>query len=222
MISPIKIKICDRDYHMNTSYGEREARVETVDGVVVIKKKEDILPTDRIISYISNDFIQPIKIKIVDLNIVYAFLLGAVARVAFYCGVQKTYLFILSYGKFVSKLAFFSETDRAFFKYYMQSEIPLYSKIESYDSFSKYTVSMKSPKIKVRFLSKMTTRVSEGYLPLEKVGIGIQKIANVIITKITYKKIKDITQNTLEEDFFGDKTIDNLIEIRQDTRSVKE
>ena len=68
----------------------------------------------------------------------------------------------------------------------------------------------------------MTTRVSEGYLPLEKVGIGIQKIANVIITKITYKKIKDITQNTLEEDFFGDKTIDNLIEIRQDTRSVKE
>lgn len=222
MISPIKIKICDRDYHMNTSYGEREVRVETIDGIVMIKKKEDILPTDRIISYISNDFVQPIKIKIVDLNIVYAFLLGAVARVAFHAGIQKVYLFILNYGKFVSKLAFFSKTDKSFFKYYMQSKTSLYTDVESYDSFSKYTISMKPSKIKVRFLSKMTTKISEGYLPLERVGIGIQKIADVIITKITYKNIKDITQKSLEEDFFGDKTIDDLIETRQDTRSVKE
>lgn len=222
MISPIKIKICDRDYHMNTSYGEREVRVETIDGIVMIKKKEDILPTDRIISYISNDFVQPIKIKIVDLNIVYAFLLGAVARVAFHAGIQKVYLFILNYGKFVSKLAFFSKTDEAFFKYYMQSKTSLYTDVESYDSFSKYTISMKPSKIKVRFLSKMTTKISEGYLPLERVCIGIQKIADVIITKTTYKNIKDIIQNSLEEDFFGDKTIDDLIETRQDTRSVKE
>lgn len=107
MISPIRIKICDRDYHMNTSYGERTARVETVDGIVMIKKKEDILPTDRIISYISNDFVQPIKIKIVDLNIVYAFLLGAVARVAFYCGIQKNnYSFLATENLFLNWLSF--------------------------------------------------------------------------------------------------------------------
>lgn len=207
---------------MNTSYGDREARVETVDGTVVIKKKGDILPTDRIISYISNDFVQPIKIKITDLNIIYAFLLGAVARVAFYCGVQKKYLFILNYGKLVSKLFFFSETDNTFVEYHMNPKSLLYTNIESYNSFSKYAISMKPSKIKIRFLSRATTRVSEGYLPLEKIGIGVQKIADVIITKISYKRIKDITQNTLEQDFFGNKTIDNLIEEAIDTASIKE
>lgn len=222
MISPIRIKICDRDYHMNTSYGERTARVETVDGIVMIKKKEDILPTDRIISYISNDFVQPIKIKIVDLNIVYAFLLGAVAMVAFYCGIQKKQLFILSHGKFVSKLAFFSKVDKAFFKYYMNSETSLYTDAEFYDSLSKYTISTNPAKIKIRFLSNMTTRISENYLPIEKIGIGIQKISDVIITKITYKKIKDITQDTLERDFFGSNTIDDLIESRANEKRTTE
>ena len=68
----------------------------------------------------------------------------------------------------------------------------------------------------------MTTRISENYLPIEKIGIGIQKISDVIITKITYKKIKDITQDTLERDFFGSNTIDDLIESRANEKRTTE
>lgn len=104
----------------------------------------------------------------------------------------------------------------------MNSETSLYTDAEFYDSLSKYTISTNPAKIKIRFLSNMTTRISENYLPIEKIGIGIQKISDVIITKITYKKIKDITQDTLERDFFGSNTIDDLIESRANEKRTTE
>lgn len=202
---------------MNTSYGERKVRVETVDGNFIIKKKEEILPTDRIISYISNDYIQPIKIKIVDLNIILAFLLGAVARIAFYAGINKGKLFILSYGKFKSSIKLFTETYKALFKYNMEYIASLTSYTVLYNSFSLYKINIKPSKLSTDILMKVTTRILEKYIPIEKVRIGIQTITDVIVSKITYKKIKDITQGTIEQDILGDKTIFDLIEEIADT-----
>lgn len=207
---------------MNTSYGERKARVETVDGKFVIKKKEEILPTDRIISYISNDYVQPIKIKLVDLNIIFGFLLGAVARVAFYDHIEKNKLFILSYGKMKSSVKPFTTVYKAVFKYIMKYAVSLNVSAISYNSFSTYEIDMKPTKSLTDMFVRMLTRVFYDYAPIERVRIGINSIADTIITKTTYKKIKDITQKTLEQDILGNNTIIDLLETYEYTKSSEE
>lgn len=68
---PIKIRICDRDKNMGRSYEKRQVKVREKDGKVVIKYKEDVLKTDKILEYLSNDYIKPIIIKLSIIDFAY-------------------------------------------------------------------------------------------------------------------------------------------------------
>ena len=73
------------------------------------------------------------------------------------------------------------------------------------------------------FLNKLSAmvEVSNSYLPLEKIGIGINKISDVVITKISHKKIRDITGDTIGNDIIDNMTIFDLMEQRSSTRAMK-
>lgn len=72
MVSPIKIKICDRNSLMGLSYEYKLVKVRQANGAVVIKNEKDVLKTDTILAYLPNDYIAPIQVKLLDINIVYA------------------------------------------------------------------------------------------------------------------------------------------------------
>lgn len=102
--TPIKIKICDRNKNMEQSYENKQAKVREKNGKIVIKNKKDILDTDQILEYLSNDYIKPIRIKISTLNLVYDWLYDLWLKFNFSALIQAKYILVVSYGKFVATL----------------------------------------------------------------------------------------------------------------------
>ena len=75
MLPPIKIQIAGRDKYMRQQYETQQVKVEKKDGTIAIIDRKDILSTDRVIEYLSNDYIKPLRIKLFDIDIVYAMLM---------------------------------------------------------------------------------------------------------------------------------------------------
>lgn len=68
MLSPIKIKICDRDQDMSLHSEEKYAKVKEkkAPDVVIVKPIDKILLTDEVLEYLSGNYIAPIIIRIPD------------------------------------------------------------------------------------------------------------------------------------------------------------
>lgn len=213
MLPPIKVKICDRNTNMQQAHGDKSAKVETQDGRFVIKKKENILPTDRVITYIPNDYVQPIKIKILDLDIIFAFLSGELARLAFYLKIFKWSVFIKNFGKFNAKFKFFSFIKETLTKSFGKP-IGKFTWNIIVQATSIFRISAKATS--EYFLTKIraTVRVNEKYIDPQSIGFYIPPIIYSTIYIITKRTIGDITQNTIEEQFFNDKTIYDILYIR--------
>lgn len=75
MLPPIKIQIAGRDKYMRQQHETQQVKVEKKDGTIAIIDRKDILSTDRVIEYLSNDYIKPLRIKLFDIDIVYAMLM---------------------------------------------------------------------------------------------------------------------------------------------------
>ena len=75
MLPPIKIQIAGRDKYMRQQYETQQVKIEKKDGTIAIIDRKDILSTDRVIEYLSNDYIKPLRIKLFDIDIVYAMLM---------------------------------------------------------------------------------------------------------------------------------------------------
>lgn len=75
MLPPIKIQIAGRDKYMRQQYETQQVKVEKKDGTIAIIDRKDILSTNRVIEYLSNDYIKPLRIKLFDIDIVYAMLM---------------------------------------------------------------------------------------------------------------------------------------------------
>lgn len=101
---PIKIKICDRNKNMEQAYQRRQAKVREKDGRIVVKYKEDILATDQILEYLSNDYIKPIRIKLSTLDLVYNWLYELLFKFNFLAYIRERYAIVVMYGKFFTKL----------------------------------------------------------------------------------------------------------------------
>lgn len=210
MLPPIKIKICDRNKDMLASFGDKSARVETQSGQIVIKKEKDILKTDRVISFIPNDFISPIKIKISDLDIVYAFLESELARLAFFAQINLRAHKLLEFCKFQNKFGFRDilnlSVAKTFAKFHEKNTL---RGIVQYPlSVFKDIVLPSSFRFEQNI--KGIDTINEKLLPAQSVRINIPNISETIIYGLYYKTIGDITQGTLEDQFLGDKTIYNL------------
>lgn len=217
MLPPIKIRICDRNQNMATAYGEKRARVETKEGQVVIKDEDAILKTDRIISFIPNDFISPIKIKIMDLNIMYAFLEGELARIVFFSQIEYRAHKLLEFCKLKNSFAFYdilkSVLTRTTSKIHEKNTLKGICRALSIFKDSRQTASFRFEQS-----VKGTRRLNEKLLPNQSVIMRAVNISETIILGIYYKKIEDITQNTIEKQFLGNKTIHDLFVEKRDTQ----
>jgi hypothetical protein len=169
---------------------------------------------------LSKTEINPIKIKIIDLNIIFAALSGAVARVAFYCKLIDGSQFIINYGKLSNSIKN-KTVSSLFITNYGKTRFAFSIKTFFKNSISMYNVLCKQET--TGFLNKLSAmvEVSNSYLPLEKIGIGINKISDVVITKISHKKIRDITGDTIGNDIIDNMTIFDLMEQRSSTRAMK-
>lgn len=218
MLPPIKVKICDRNKSMQQAFGDKSAKVETQDGKILIKKSEDILPTDRIITYIPNDYIKPIKIRIIDLNIIFAFLYGELAKLAFFCKINIDGALILRFGKFNIKLNFFHEIEKplstSFGKFYEKILVSAISE----KATSTFWMATKATSYILTQSIKLTTVINEKYVLPQPIKINIPPIVNAIVYTLYYKKIGDITTGTLEEQFLNNEmTIGNIFTRKEET-----
>lgn len=99
MLPPIKIKIVDRDKHMRQQYETKQVKVERKNGTIAIINRKDILPTDRVIEYLSNDYIKPLRIKLFDIDIVYAILMKLVLIFNYANNIKEKFTLVHQYGR---------------------------------------------------------------------------------------------------------------------------
>lgn len=98
MLPPIKIQIAGRDKYMRQQYETQQVKVEKKDGTIVIINRKDILPTDIVIEYLSNDYIKPLRIKLFDIDIVYAMLMKLTLIFNYANSIREKFAMVYQYG----------------------------------------------------------------------------------------------------------------------------
>lgn len=96
MLPPIKIQIAGRDKYMRQQYETQQVKVEKKDGTIAIIDRKDILSTDRVVEYLSNDYIKPLRIKLFDIDIVYAMLMKL--TLIFTNSIREKFVMVYQYG----------------------------------------------------------------------------------------------------------------------------
>lgn len=96
MLPPIKIQIAGRDKYMRQQYETQQVKVEKKDGTIAIIDRKDILSTDRVVEYLSNDYIKPLRIKLFDIDIVYAMLMKL--TLIFTNSIREKFAMVYQYG----------------------------------------------------------------------------------------------------------------------------
>lgn len=98
MLPPIKIQIAGRDKYMRQQYETQQVKVEKKDGTIAIIDRKDILSTDRVIEYLSNDYIKPLRIKLFDIDIVYAMLMKPTLIFNYANSIREKFAMVYQYG----------------------------------------------------------------------------------------------------------------------------
>lgn len=208
---PIKIKICDRDKNMGQTYEKRQAKVREKDGRVIVKYKEDILETDEILEYLSNDYIKPIRIKLSTLDLVYTWLYELIFRFNFIAKIESHMAIVVMYGKFVIKLLFFDNIFEALVKNFgiIKSSF-IFKRIiaEALDIFK-----VDGLKILLKFNHKSSGTVK---ILQKEIDYGSLKFKSPDVTKsavyITEKRtIGELTAGAIEDEFSNNKTIFDIL-----------
>ena len=99
MLPPIKIQIAGRDKYMRQQYETQQVKVERQDGTIAIIDRKDILPTDTVIEYLSNDYIKPLRIKLFDIDIVYAMWMKLVLIFNYANNIKEKFTLVRQYGR---------------------------------------------------------------------------------------------------------------------------
>lgn len=189
---PIKVKICDRDKDMGQSYEKRQAKVREKDGKIVVKYKEDILATDEILEYLSNDYIKPIRIKLSTLDLVYTWLYELIFKFDFMARIEAGMAIVVMYGKFVAKLLFkflipyglviYTGKPRFLLKFWSSVEQALdIFKVEGLKIFTKF-------KQEVSGFTQITNKET----PPMKLNIKVPAISETIIYDIVPRTVGDM------------------------------
>lgn len=208
---PIKIKICDRDKNMGQTYEKRQAKVREKDGRVIVKYKEDILETDEILEYLSNDYIKPIRIKLSTLDLVYTWLYELIFRFNFIAKIESHMAIVVMYGKFVIKLLFFDNIFEALVKNFgiiKSSFIFKHIIAEALDIFK-----VDGLKILLKFNHKSSGTVK---ILQKEIDYGSLKFKSPDVTKsavyiIKKRTIGELTTGAIEDEFSNNKTIFDIL-----------
>ena len=208
---PIKIKICDRDKDMGQSYEKRQAKVREKNGRVLVKYKDDILETDEILEYLSNDYVKPIRIKLSTLDLVYTWLYELLFKFNFAAKIEADMAIVVMYGKFVTRLVFsnniFETLEEQFgkprfflvFKHIIAEALDIF-KVEGLNAIFKFKNSISG-----------TTKITEkqlDYGTLVFKSVNVSKSAVYIVEKRT---IGDLTTGTIGDQFSDNKTIHDIL-----------
>lgn len=208
---PIKIKICDRDKDMGQAYEKRQAKVKEKDGKVVIKYKEDILETDEILEYLSNDYIKPIRIKLSTIDLVYTWLYELLFRFDFMARIEAHMAIVIMYGRFVIKLLFFDNIFETLVKNFGSPRFALVFKhiiAKALDIFK-----VEGLKILLKFNHKLSGTVK---ILQKEIDYGTIKFKSPDITRSAVyirekRTIEDLTTETIEDQLSNDKTVFNIL-----------
>lgn len=208
---PLKIKICDRDKNMGQTYEKRQAKVREKDGRVIVKYKEDILETDEILEYLSNDYIKPIRIKLSTLDLVYTWLYELIFRFNFIAKIESHMAIVVMYGKFVIKLLFFDNIFEALVKNFgiiKSSFIFKHIIAEALDIFK-----VDGLKILLKFNHKSSGTVK---ILQKEIDYGSLKFKSPDVTKSAVyirkkRTIGELTTGAIEDEFSNNKTIFDIL-----------
>lgn len=208
---PIKIKICDRDKNMGQTYEKRQAKVREKDGRVIVKYKEDILETDEILEYLSNDYIKPIRIKLSTLDLVYTWLYELIFRFNFIAKIESHMAIVVMYGKFVIKLLFFDNIFEALVKNFGIIKSSFIFKHIIAEALNIFKVDGLKILLKFNHKSSGTVKILQ-----KEIDYGSLKFKSPDVTKsavyITEKRtIGELTTGTIEDEFSNNKTIFDIL-----------
>ena len=205
-LHPIKIKICDRDKNMFNAYETKKVKVIQKDGKILVKNKKEILETDRILEFLSNDYIKPIRIKISTLDMVYNWLYDLLFKFNFLSVIAAGCAIVISYIKFTFKLFHKTSISYAFSKMFGRFNQNLKSKhlIEVALDIFKVEGLFNSIKIKYKLGAFLSYRVE--FSPI-KLQFSLPEIKDVMVVKKVPKTIEELTTGTIEDQFLGNKTI---------------
>lgn len=190
--TPIKIKICDRNKNMEQSYENKQAKVREKNGKIVIKNKKDILDTDQILEYLSNDYIKPIRIKISTLNLVYDWLYDLWLKFNFSALIQAEYILVVSYGKFVAKLLSKAAIFQTFSTFWGRPRFTLKLKHTIELALDIFKVEGLHSAIKFKQIVAGFTKITEYNLPPIRVITDVPEITDTIIYDVAPKTIEDM------------------------------
>lgn len=208
---PIKIKICDRDKNMGQTYEKRQAKVREKDGRVIVKYKEDILETDEILEYLSNDYIKPIRIKLSTLDLVYTWLYELIFRFNFIAKIESHMAIVVMYGKFVIKLLFFDNIFEALVKNFGIIKSSFMFKHIIAEALDIFKVDGLKILLKFNHKSSGTVKILQkeiDYGSLKFKSPDVTKSAVYIIEKRT---IGELTTGAIEDEFSNNKTIFDIL-----------
>lgn len=208
---PIKIKICDRDKDMGQSYEKRQAKVREKNGRVLVKYKEDILETDEILEYLSNDYVKPIRIKLSTLDLVYTWLYELLFKFNFAAIIEAGMAVVVMHGKFVAKILFSSTIFETLTKQFGKPRFALVFKHIIAEALDIFKVEGLNASFKFKNSISGTTKITEkqlGYGALVFKSTNVSKSAVYIVEKRT---IEDLTIGTIGDQFSDDKTIYDIL-----------
>lgn len=208
---PIKIKICDRDKDMGQAYEKRQAKVREKDGKIVIKYKEDILETDEILEYLSNDYIKPIRIKLSTLDLVYTWLYELLFKFNFIARIEAHMAIVIMYCKFVIKLLFFDNIFETLVKNFGEPKFTLIFKHIIAEALDIFKVDGLKILLKFNHKSSGTVKILQkeiDYGNLKFKSPDVTKSAVYIKEKCT---IEDLTTGAIEDKFSNNKTIFDVL-----------
>lgn len=234
MLPPIKIKIVDRDKYMRQQYETQKVKVERKNGSIAIIDRKEVLSSDRIIEYLSNDYIKPIRIKLFDIDIVYAILTKLVLIFNYANNIKEKFTLVHQYGRPRYRLITVGRVHQTL----TEDEAKLISSVKFIDriALALDIFKVEGLKIATRFRQRVSglqvyyETFSDSFFVKHKIGIAITAYAENttplslrfkqeinrptmryygILEDIDYARIKDIADKTIGE--IADKTLNLLM-----------
>lgn len=236
---PIKVKICDRDKNMGTAYENKKAKVREKDGTVLVKDKRDILETDQILEFLSNDYIKPIRIKISTLDLVYNWLYDLLFKFNFITIIQAGFAIVISFGRFTTKLIFKAVSISTLSLNFGKPIWKLKFKSSVEKASSVFREEGLFEALKVRHKLSGFTQITEKNIPKVSLLFNTPAITDTIIYDIIPRTIGDLTyvesplgqftlgvsrlgdSNTIGKEIADGRVVSDLFYIKQIREEIK-
>lgn len=209
--TPIKIKICDRDANMNSSYEKRKVKVREKNGKILIKYKEDILETDEILEYLSNDYIKPIRIRLSTIDLVYTWLYELFLKFNFSAIIKQQMAIVAMNGKFVVRMLFSDTIFETLTKQFGKPRFILVFHHIIAEALDIFKVEGLSAAFKFKNDISGTTKITQKQLDYGTLVFKSTNVSKSAVYIVEKRTIGDLTTGTIGDQFSDNKTIHDIL-----------